>query len=320
MIGRATRYHRHDSLMGAKNDKSLSLVITILRSILCMWQPSVVEKESTLKIAERELLEKDQPKGKKRKRLPNKLYLNIQEESVVLVAKKVLSQDEPILSSEDTETLADEIKALKEENQRLREQQSGESSAATKDLESQLKALNKENTRLRKIAVKEIPSLLAAVRTLIADKVTSSSSYEGESEYEASAATPSSAAASPPPPASPTPPKSTTVKLGNDDSTRVSAHCWETAKAQATAKGMARTLLLGLFSVEVLLKSNLTGGLNKVDPTAERRQPLDPVKLKALLDAVVQKHPGVKISEIRTALNKRICELRHQQKIKSMVN
>nr|XP_046229934.1 uncharacterized protein LOC124050977 [Scatophagus argus] len=294
----------------------------------------LTEKESTLKIAERELLEEDQPKGKKRKRLPNKLYLNTQEESVGLVAKKknykllasrrseleVLSQDEPILSSEDTETLADEIKALKEENQRLREQQSGESSAATKDLESQLKALNKENTRLRKIAVKEIPSLLAAVRTLIADKVTSSSSYEGESEYEASAATPSSAAASPPPPASPTPPKSTTVKLGNDDSTRVSAHCWETAKAQATAKGMARTLLLGLFSVEVLLKSNLTGGLNKVDPTAERRQPLDPVKLKALLDAVVQKHPGVKISEIRTALNKRICELRHQQKIKSMVN
>lgn len=67
---------------------------------------------------------------------------------------EVLSQDEPILSSEDTKTLADEIKALKEGNQRLCEQQSGESSAATKDLESQLKALNKENTRLRKIAVK----------------------------------------------------------------------------------------------------------------------------------------------------------------------
>ncbi|XP_036408042.1 uncharacterized protein LOC118794019 [Megalops cyprinoides] len=295
---------------------------------------SLTEKESTLKIAERELLEEDQPKGKKRKRLPNKLYLNTQEESVGLVAKKknykllaarrseleVFSQDEPNLSSEDTETLADEIKALKEENQRLREQQSGESSAATKDLESQLKALNKENTRLRKIAVKEIPSLLAAVRTLIADKVTSSSSYEGESEYEASAATPSSATPSPPQPTSPTPPKPTTVKLGNDDSTRVSAHCWETAKAQPTAKGMARTLLLGLFSIDVLLKSNLTGGVNKVDPSAERRQPLDPTKLKALLDAVVQKHPGVKISEIRTALNKRICELRHQQKIKSTVN
>uniref|UniRef100_A0AAV2JNL6 Uncharacterized protein n=1 Tax=Knipowitschia caucasica TaxID=637954 RepID=A0AAV2JNL6_KNICA len=50
---------------------------------------------------------------------------------------------------------------------------------------------------------------------------------------------------------------------GNDD-IRVAAHCWETAKAQPTAKGMARTLLLGLFSIDVLLKSNLTGGINKV--------------------------------------------------------
>jgi len=34
----------------------------------------------------------------------------------------------------------------------------------------------------------EIPSLLAAVRTLISDKITESSSNGGESEYEASAA------------------------------------------------------------------------------------------------------------------------------------
>jgi len=78
------------------------------------------------------------------------------------------------------------------------------------------------------------------------------------------------------------------VALGNDDSTRVSAHCWETAKAQPTAKGMARTLLLGLFSIDVLLKSNLTGGVNKVDPSAERRQPLDPKKLTALLSKTIR--------------------------------
>ncbi|XDV10894.1 hypothetical protein PO909_000005 [Leuciscus waleckii] len=150
----------------------------------------------------------------------------------------------------------------------------------------------------------EIPSLLAAVRTLISDKVTESSSNGGESEYEASVALPS--------PPQPTSPKPTSVLLGNDDSTRVSAHCWETTKAQPTAKGMARTLLLGLFSIDVLLKSNLTGGVNKVDPSAERRQPLDPKKLTALLNAVVQQHPGAKIPDIRTAINKRICELRHQ--------
>ncbi|MEQ2178372.1 hypothetical protein GOODEAATRI_013313, partial [Goodea atripinnis] len=121
----------------------------------------------------------------------------------------------------------------------------------------------------------DIPSLLVAVKTLVSDKITESSSYEGESEYVASVAQPSPAQLASPKPAS--------VQLGNDDSTRVSAHCWETAKAQPTAKGMARTLLLGLFSVDVLLKSNLTGGVNKVNPSAERRQPLDPKKLKALL-------------------------------------
>ncbi|MEQ2250030.1 hypothetical protein ILYODFUR_035736 [Ilyodon furcidens] len=144
------------------------------------------------------------------------------------------------------------------------------------------------------------------VKTLITDKITESSSYEGESEYEASVAQPS-----PPQLASPKP---ASVQLGNDDSTRVSAHCWETAKAQPTAKGMTRTLLLALFSVDVLLKSNLTGGVNKVNPSAEQCQPLDPKKLKAFLEAVVQQHPGPKIPDIRMAINKRICELRHQEK------
>ncbi|XP_060738433.1 uncharacterized protein LOC132855376 [Tachysurus vachellii] len=286
----------------------------------------LAENESTLKTAEQKLLQEDLPKSKKRKRVPNKLYLDTQE--VEQVAKKknyrliaarqseleVLRQEEPNLSPVGTslEALEEEIRALREENKRLQDQQSVGSSAASKDLETQVKALHKENTRLCKMAVKEIPSLLAAVRTLISDKITESSSNGDETEYEASVALPS--------PPQPTPPKPTSVPLGNDDSTRVSAHCWETAKAQPTAKAMARTLLLGLFSIDVLLKSNLTGGVNKVDPSAERRQPLDPKKLTALLNAVVQQHPGAKIPDIRTAINKKICELRHQEKKKSMDN
>ncbi|KAK2868908.1 hypothetical protein Q7C36_000779 [Tachysurus vachellii] len=159
------------------------------------------------------------------------------------------------------------------------------------------------------MAVKEIPSLLAAVRTLSSDKITESSSNGDETEYEAL-----------PSPPQPTSPKPTSVPLENDDSTRVFAHCWETAEAQPTAKGMACTLLLGLFSTDVLLKSNLTGGVNKVDPSAEIRQPLDPKKLTALLNAVVQQHPGAKIPDIQTAIKIRICELRHQEKKKSMDN
>ena len=73
------------------------------------------------------------------------------------------------------------------------------------------------------------------------------------------------------------------VKIGNAGTVTISSHCWETAKASTTANGMARTLLMGLFDVDVLLKSNVKGGASKVDPSAERRQPLDPVKLQALL-------------------------------------
>lgn len=52
------------------------------------------------------------------------------------------------------EALEEEIRALREDNERLQNQQSVGSSAASKDLETQVKALHKENTRLRKMAVK----------------------------------------------------------------------------------------------------------------------------------------------------------------------
>lgn len=53
-------------------------------------------------------------------------------------------------------------------------------------------------------------------------------------------------------------------------------------RAKACASAMARVLLMGLFSVDVLLKSNVKGGVSKLNPSAERRQALDPKKLQAL--------------------------------------
>ena len=72
---------------------------------------------------------------------------------------EILSQDEPNLSPVDatSEELEDEIRALRAEIQRLRDQQKAGSSA---DLETQVKALTKENTRLRKMAIKGNLSLL----------------------------------------------------------------------------------------------------------------------------------------------------------------
>ncbi len=73
------------------------------------------------------------------------------------------------------------------------------------------------------------------------------------------------------------------VKIGNDGTVTVLSHCWKTAKASTTPNGMARVLLMGLFSVDILLKSNLKGGVSKLDPCADRRKALDPRKLQALL-------------------------------------
>ncbi|MED6245616.1 hypothetical protein ATANTOWER_005647, partial [Ataeniobius toweri] len=69
---------------------------------------------------------------------------------------EVLSQEEHKVSLVETasEALEDEIQALREENKRLRDQQSVGSSAAIKDLKIPVKALSTENTRLCKMALK----------------------------------------------------------------------------------------------------------------------------------------------------------------------
>lgn len=81
------------------------------------------------------------------------MIIFIQQKNYRLVAARqseleVLSQEEPKLSPVETSSEAlEKIRALREENKRLRDQQSVASSAASKDLEIRVKALQKENTR-----------------------------------------------------------------------------------------------------------------------------------------------------------------------------
>lgn len=68
---------------------------------------------------------------------------------------EVLSQEEPISPVVTaSEALEEDIWALREENKRIRDQQSVRSSAAIADLENQIKALKKEITTLCKMAIK----------------------------------------------------------------------------------------------------------------------------------------------------------------------
>nr|XP_020454473.1 uncharacterized protein LOC109959443 isoform X2 [Monopterus albus] len=233
----------------------------------------LAEKESTLKSAERELLKVDTPKDHKRARKPKRLF--DQDDSPTPTEDKkrpkakltAQKQAEEEVISENNQQAANQ--PTTNNNQSPGESSSNGNHAEIRDLQNQVKALKKENSRLRKMLVKEIPSLLADMREVITKNNPAKDFSVGEVESVGEEAV--------------TPCKPSEVKLGNDGDITVSAHCWETAKAQKTANAMARVLLMGLFSVDVLLKSNLTGGINKIDPTAERRQALDGNKLQALL-------------------------------------
>ncbi|KAF6715578.1 hypothetical protein FQA47_025404 [Oryzias melastigma] len=220
---------------------------------------------------------------KKRRRVPKSFNNNAEEETQETVPKKKNYRQlaakraaSEILQTNDVQSspMEEEVTALRRENERLQEQLS--------DLTAQVTSLKKEISRLRKMAVEghfdlcnsnlftEIPSLVGAVRTLISER--DSAQQQHESTPSKSAALRNNVnvtdhslvtAVHPRTPDSMSEDftlaalrgKQTntpaSVPLGTDGDVMVSAHCWETARSQPTAKGMARTLLLGLFSVVV---------------------------------------------------------------------
>ncbi|XDV21803.1 hypothetical protein PO909_026823 [Leuciscus waleckii] len=127
----------------------------------------------------------------------------------------------------------------------------------------------------------EIPALLVDVRKLVSINNTTNKDIVDRSTKDVD--DPDAESDGPGETSLCTPCRPSQVKIGNDGTVTVSSHCWETAKACTTPNGMARVLLMGLFSVDVLLKSNLKGGVSKLDPCADRRKALDPRKLQALL-------------------------------------
>ncbi|XP_073718571.1 uncharacterized protein [Misgurnus anguillicaudatus] len=119
----------------------------------------------------------------------------------------------------------------------------------------------------------EIPALLVDVRKLVSISTTTNKDVEDHSTKDVN--DPNAESDSPGETSICTPSRPSQVQIGNDGTVTVSSHCWETAKACSTPNGMAMVPLMGLFSVDVLLKSNLKGGVSKLDPTADRRQALE---------------------------------------------
>ncbi|MCI4382196.1 hypothetical protein PGIGA_G00260470 [Pangasianodon gigas] len=84
---------------------------------------------------------------------------------------------------------------------------------------------------------------------------------------------------------------------------------WSASHANSPTT-MARMLLLGVFDIETLLKSNLRGGKSKNASPGETKVALDRTKIDAIMNAVIQKFPGTTRSQLGIAINQKVTELR----------
>ncbi|XP_055049587.2 uncharacterized protein [Misgurnus anguillicaudatus] len=81
-----------------------------------------------------------------------------------------------------------------------------------------------------------------------------------------------------------------------------------------TPTTMARMLLIGVFDIDTLLKSNLRGGTSKKGSAGETKEALDRIKIDAIMNAVIQKFPGTTRGQIGVAINQKVTELRASKK------
>ncbi|XP_011312328.1 uncharacterized protein [Fopius arisanus] len=94
---------------------------------------------------------------------------------------------------------------------------------------------------------------------------------------------------------------------------------WNAAIEQRTFTAMAITLVMSLFERDVLLKSNVKGGKNKIRKPAEnvpRHQALDPHILQAITEAVRKKFPNsFKRVDMHRAINVKLNTLRREVRL-----
>ncbi|MGH0157561.1 UNVERIFIED_CONTAM: hypothetical protein FKN15_036183 [Acipenser sinensis] len=84
---------------------------------------------------------------------------------------------------------------------------------------------------------------------------------------------------------------------------------WALANNSHTATSFVRTLLVNLFPLDVLLKSNLRG---RSKDTTEHRPALDATKIDAIYRATLQKWPNTPQAVIGSAINGKLAELRNK--------
>ncbi|XP_066552569.1 uncharacterized protein LOC136718747 [Amia ocellicauda] len=196
--------------------------------------------------------------------------------------------------------------------------------ARVRELEREKAAMESENQRLKDILVNEIPSLLSTMRqTLAAGGERIALPDFLVSDKDCMTTRSSSACSSPSLPAF-----SPTRESGNKQNLRSQGHItncvelypgsgvfcetmvWRAATQAHSATAMARTLLLGVFDMDTLLRSNLRGGKSKRANYSDQKEGLDPAKLDAIYNATMAKFPNARKGQIGVGINSKLSEIR----------
>ncbi|XP_051535379.1 uncharacterized protein LOC127430014 isoform X1 [Myxocyprinus asiaticus] len=99
------------------------------------------------------------------------------------------------------------------------------------------------------------------------------------------------------------------VELAHGTGIKILKHQWTSALQTQTATSMVRALLMAAFPLEVLIHSNLKGGMSKTDCGAERSA-LDKDTMAAIYVAVKKRFPNVSRGALGIAVNSKLGELR----------
>ncbi|XP_041107757.1 uncharacterized protein LOC121316718 isoform X3 [Polyodon spathula] len=195
--------------------------------------------------------------------------------------------------------------------------------ARVHQLEKEKAEMEAENKRLKDMLVNEIPSLLSTMRHTFAARIETTSSDCFVSDEDCKTSCSDSVCSTP---TFPTPPAD--IEGSNMQSMCASANVtnsvevykgsnvysegmvWKAAIQANSATAMARTLLLGVFDMDTLLRSNLRGGKSKRANYADQKEGLDPLKLDAIYNATLKKFPNAKRGQIGVGINSKLSEIR----------
>ncbi|XP_051535408.1 uncharacterized protein LOC127430014 isoform X2 [Myxocyprinus asiaticus] len=185
--------------------------------------------------------------------------------------------------------------------------------------------LNKENERLKNEILEKIPSLLLATEHLLREPMKSNADVpemsktpshvplshapkplESNADFLDVPKAPSKASLSGSAKCSS---DANYVELAHGTGIKILKHQWTSALQTQTATSMVRALLMAAFPLEVLIHSNLKGGMSKTDCGAERSA-LDKDTMAAIYVAVKKRFPNVSRGALGIAVNSKLGELR----------